>query len=117
MMMTGSLKQAKHSASPGGLISRTDLPLIRLGPLSLYLFLSLSSFLPLPHNRRLLRPFFFFLIPAERFSVFPLATDGHLTGLLKPPSPVCPLEKSMASSLLSSSDTAHVLLTLSRGLN
>lgn len=29
-MMTGSLKQAKHSALPRGLISRTNLPLIRL---------------------------------------------------------------------------------------
>lgn len=28
--MTGSLKQAKHSALPRGLISRTNLPLIRL---------------------------------------------------------------------------------------
>lgn len=48
MMMTGSLKQAKHNALPRGLISRTNLPLIRLRPRSVYLFLSLlfsSSFL------------------------------------------------------------------------
>lgn len=34
MMMTGSLKQAKHNALPRGLISRTNLALIRLRPLS-----------------------------------------------------------------------------------
>lgn len=39
--MTGSLKQAKHSALPRGLISRTSLPLIRLRLLSVHLFLLL----------------------------------------------------------------------------
>lgn len=41
MMMTGSLKQAKHSALPRGLISRTNLPLIRLRLLSMHLAQSL----------------------------------------------------------------------------
>lgn len=40
MMMTGSLKQAKYNALPRGLISCANLPLIRLWPLSVYLFLS-----------------------------------------------------------------------------
>lgn len=41
MMMTGSLKQAKHSALPRGLISCTNLPLIRLRLLSVHLVLFL----------------------------------------------------------------------------
>lgn len=40
MMMTGSLKQAIHNALPRGLISRTNLPLIRLRPPSVFLLLS-----------------------------------------------------------------------------
>lgn len=45
MMMTGSLKQAKHSALPRGLISRTNLPLIRLRLfVHLVLFLLFSFF-------------------------------------------------------------------------
>lgn len=68
MMMTGSLKQAKRNALSIGLISRTDLPLIRLSPLSVYLFMSLlfSSFF-------LLRPFkSLFLVLDELFCLFQL---------------------------------------------
>lgn len=58
--MTGSLKQAKHNALPRGLISWANLPLIRLRPLSVYLFLSLCAFLPLSYDLWLFRSLFCF---------------------------------------------------------
>lgn len=123
MMMTGSLKQAKHNALPRGLISCTNLPLIRLRPLSVFLFPSVYSFLPLSYDLRLFKSVFFVL--DEIFYLFPLAMDGHLTGLSEPqaPSPTCLSSWEMDShfSLLSvsalymnthmHSTCAHTLIT------
>lgn len=84
MMMTGSLKQAKHNALPRGLISCTNLPLIRLEPLFVYLFMSLCSFLPLLYDLGLFSPFF---VLDEIFCLFPIVMDEHLTGLSEPQAP------------------------------
>lgn len=83
MMMTGSLKQAKYNALPRGLISCTNLQLIRLRPLSVCLLLSLCTFLPLFYNLRLFRSLFCSGCQILSSSLaFPM--NGHLTGLLEP---------------------------------
>lgn len=75
MMMTGSLKQAKYNALPRGLISCTNLQLIRLRPL--------CTFLPLFYNLRLFRSLFCSGCQILSSSLaFPM--NGHLTGLLEP---------------------------------
>ena len=88
MMMTGSLKQAKYNALPRGLISCANLQLIRLWPLSVYLFLSpcllfSSSFL---WSEALYVPFFL-CSGSVILSFCPWAIDEHLTGLSEPQAP------------------------------
>ncbi len=122
MMMTGSLKQAKHIALPRGLISCTNLPLIRLRPLSVYLFLSLCSFLPLSYDLRLFRSLFCSGWDILSFSFsngwaldWPLKTSGSLLLHVCLRNRQLPLFASLFSSVYADtrSTCAHTLALMS----